>query len=70
VLVPKAEEIVALGAAAQAAALVTGESADEVARRWKTREGTVYDPLTADQAVLERIAAVRGRAEALLAEGL
>ncbi|HEX4788020.1 MAG TPA: xylulokinase [Actinospica sp.] len=70
VLVPKAEEIVALGAAAQAAALVTGEPADEVARRWKTREGTLYDPLTADQALLERIAAVRDRAGALLAEEL
>jgi len=70
VLVPKAEEVVALGAAAQAAALVTGETADEVARRWNTREGTLYDPLPADQSVLERIAAVRGRAEALLAEKL
>jgi xylulokinase len=65
VLVPKAEEIVALGAAAQAAALLTGESADAVARRWKTREGTVYDPLSADLALLERIAAVRRRAEPL-----
>jgi len=70
VLVPHAEEVVALGAAAQAAALVTGEAADEVARRWNTREGTLYDPLPADHAVLERIAAVRGRAEALLAEKL
>jgi xylulokinase len=66
VLVPRLEEIVAVGAAAQAAALVTGERADEVARRWKTREGTLYDPLTADQAVLERIASVRRRAEGLL----
>jgi len=68
VLVPEAEEIVALGAAAQAAALVTGERADEVARRWNTREGRLYDPLTADQGVLDRIAAVRGRAEALLGD--
>ena len=67
VLVPKLEEIVAVGAAAQAAALVTGERADEVARRWKTREGTLYDPLTADRAALARIASVRRRAEALLA---
>ena len=67
VLVPKLEEIVAVGAAAQAAALVTGESADEVARRWKTLEGTLYDPLTVDQTVLARIGSVRRRAEALVA---
>jgi len=70
VLVPKLEEIVAVGAAAQAAALVTGERADEVARRWKTREGTLYDPLPVDREILERIGTVRRRAEALLvAEG-
>jgi xylulokinase len=67
VLVPQAQEAVALGAAAQAAALLTGEGADAVARRWNTRAGTLYDPLSADRSVLERIAAVRGRAEALLA---
>ena len=66
VLVPKLEEIVAVGAAAQAAALVTGERADEVARRWKTREGTLYDPLTVDREALDRIASVRRRAEALV----
>ena len=66
VLVPQLEEIVAIGAATQAAALVTGERADEVARRWKTLEGTLYDPLAADQAVLERIASVRRRAESLV----
>ena len=69
VLVPEAEEIVALGAAAQAAALLTGERADEVARRWKTREGRLYDPLTADQGLLQRIATVRRRAGSLLANG-
>ena len=67
VLVPKIEEIVAVGAAAQAAALVTGERADEVARRWKTLEGTLYDPLTPDREALARIASVRRRAEALVA---
>lgn len=66
VLVPAAEEIVALGAAAQAAGLVTGESADEVARRWDTRAGTLYDPMPVDQAALDRIGAVRGRSGALL----
>lgn len=66
VLVPQLEEIVAVGAAAQAAALVTGERADQVARRWRTLEGTLYDPLPADRDVLERIASVRRRAQALL----
>jgi len=67
VLVPDVQEAVALGAAAQAAALLTGEAADEVARRWNTRQGTLYDPLPADHGVLDRIATVRRRAEALLA---
>jgi xylulokinase len=68
-LVPRAEETVALGAAAQAAALLTGETADAVARRWDTRAGTLYDPLSADRAVLDRIAAVRERAEPLFEAG-
>ncbi|WP_034271214.1 xylulokinase [Actinospica robiniae] len=66
VQVPAAEEVVALGAAAQAAGLVTGESADEVARRWDTRGGTLYDPMPVDQAALDRIGAVRARSGALL----
>lgn len=70
VLVPQLEEIVAIGAATQAAALITGERADAVARRWNTLEGTLYDPLSPDQAVLERIAAVRRRAEALVSAEL
>ena len=37
VLVPEAEELVALGAAAQAAACLSGEDAAEVARRWDVR---------------------------------
>lgn len=66
VLVPEAEEFVALGAAAQAAALVTGERADEVARRWDTHAGRLYDPVPADEDTLERITEVRRRAGALL----
>jgi xylulokinase len=66
VLVPEAEEFVALGAAAQAAALVTGERADEVARRWNTRAGRLYDPVPADGEALERISRIRHRAGALL----
>ena len=40
VQVPDAEELVALGAAAQAAACLSGEAPDDVARRWDTRAGS------------------------------
>jgi xylulokinase len=55
VRVPRAGEPVALGAAAQAAGLLTGEAADEVARRWHTADGPVLDPLPRDDAALTRI---------------
>jgi len=56
VRVPAAEELVALGAAAQAAGLLTGERADQVARRWGTAEGVLLEPLPRDDAAMERIA--------------
>ncbi|MFC1406720.1 MULTISPECIES: xylulokinase [Streptacidiphilus] len=56
VRIPAAGELVALGAAAQAAALLTGERADEVARRWGTSAGRLLEPLPKDDAALERIA--------------
>jgi xylulokinase len=64
VQVPVVEEIVALGAAAQAAGLLTGEPADAVARRWDTAAGPVLDPLPRDDAALARIADTLHRAEA------
>jgi xylulokinase len=67
VQVPDAEELVALGAAAQAAALLTGEPPDEVARRWDTRRGhSVEPPATPDTETLARIRATRAAAGALL----
>ena len=67
VVVPEAEELVALGAAAQAAALLTGEPADELARRWDTRRGVVVEPpASPDVETLERIRGVRAAALALL----
>ncbi|NYI06340.1 xylulokinase [Allostreptomyces psammosilenae] len=66
VVVPEQEELVALGAAAQAAALLTGESAAEIARRWETARGTVLDPLPRDEAAVERISGVLEAAGALL----
>ncbi|MFC5661713.1 xylulokinase [Kitasatospora misakiensis] len=65
VQVPEAQELVALGAAAQAAALLTGEPADEVARRWRTAEGPVLAPVARDEAALERIGDTLRRAGAL-----
>lgn len=70
VLVPAAQEIVALGAAAQAAGLVTGESADAVARRWKTAEGVLLEPLPRDDATVERFTTVLSRARGLFETGL
>ena len=67
VVVPEAEELVALGAAAQAAAVLTGEPADEIARRWDTRRGAVVEPpASPDVETLERIRGVRAAALALL----
>ena len=67
VQVPDAEELVALGAAAQAAALVTGEGPDAIARRWDTRRGHAIDPPeTPDTETLARIRATREAAGDLL----
>lgn len=65
VQVPEARELVALGAAAQAAALLTGEPADAVARRWRTAEGRVLEPVPRDDDTLERITSTLRRARAL-----
>lgn len=65
VQVPEARELVALGAAAQAAALLIGEPADAVARRWRTAEGRVLEPVPRDDDTLERITSTLRRARAL-----
>jgi xylulokinase len=44
VVVPDAEELVALGAALQAAAVLTGRSPDEVAAAWSIGAGTTTEP--------------------------
>ena len=54
--VPDAEELVAIGAAVQAAAVLDGEDPVAVARRWNTRAGTTLDPRPRDDAALARIA--------------
>ncbi|MDI3422062.1 xylulokinase [Streptomyces luteolus] len=66
VQVPEARELVALGAAAQAAGLLTGEDPAAVARRWGTARGTLLEPVRRDEETLERLAAVLDGAGPLL----
>ncbi|MFJ3498283.1 xylulokinase [Streptomyces sp. NPDC086091] len=66
VQIPEAQELVALGAAAQAAGLLTGEDPAAVARRWQTARGPVLDAVERDRAALDRIAGVLSDASPLL----
>ncbi|MGW3629330.1 xylulokinase [Streptomyces sp. NPDC005122] len=66
VQVPEARELVALGAAAQAAGLLTGEDPAAVARRWGTAHGPVLDAMERDEETLARIAGVLSDAAPLL----
>ncbi|WP_405919049.1 xylulokinase [Streptomyces longwoodensis] len=69
VQVPEAKELVALGAAAQAAGLLTGEDPAAVARRWDTARGPVLEPVERDGATMDRISGVLSDAAALLERG-
>lgn len=69
VRIPEARELVALGAAAQAAGLLTGEDPAAVARRWRTADGPVLDAVERDEATLERISGVLSDAAPLLERG-
>jgi xylulokinase len=64
--VPEAKELVALGAAAQAAGLLTGEDPAAVARRWDTARGPVLEAVERDEETLARIAGVLSDAAPLL----
>ncbi len=66
VQVPEAKELVALGAAAQAAGLLTGEDPAAVARRWDTARGPVLEAVERDEAALTRISGVLSDAAPLL----
>ncbi|MFD8225555.1 xylulokinase [Streptomyces massasporeus] len=66
VQVPEAQELVALGAAAQAAGLLTEEDPAAVARRWDTAAGPVLDAVERDEETLARIAGVLSDAAPLL----
>lgn len=65
VQVPQQEELVAWGAAAQAAAAVSERSSVEIAAGWEVAAGRRLEPLPRDDASLERIADVRAAADAL-----
>ncbi|WP_157120879.1 xylulokinase [Nocardia miyunensis] len=66
VRIPPAAELVALGAAAQSAALLTGEDPYAVARRWGTAEGPLLEPIPRDVAACDRLAATLDAAAPLL----
>ena len=66
VQLPEAKELVALGAAAQAAGLLTGEDPASVARRWNTAAGPVLEAVERDEETLARIAGVLSDAAPLL----
>ena len=59
--VPDAAEHVALGAAAQAAAVVTGEPPQDVAARWNYGRGAVIEPRPRNENKRDRIHAIRQR---------
>lgn len=66
VQIPEAKELVALGAAAQAAGLLTGEDPAAVARRWDTTRGPVLEAVERDEETLARISGVLSDAAPLL----
>jgi xylulokinase len=59
VLIPDAQELVAIGAAVQAAAILRDEDPAAVSARWGTKTGTLLDPLPRDDDRLDRIGALR-----------
>ncbi|MFF5160416.1 xylulokinase [Streptomyces sp. NPDC000348] len=69
VQVPGAKELVALGAAAQAAGLLTGEDPAAVARRWDTAAGPVLEAVERDEETLAGLAGVLSDAAPLLDRG-
>ncbi|MGW3273923.1 xylulokinase [Streptomyces kronopolitis] len=66
VVVPEAQELVALGAAAQAAGLLLGEDPAAVARRWGTARGAEFEARPRDGAAWDRLTATLADGAALL----
>jgi xylulokinase len=69
--IPAEPELVALGAAAQAAAVLDGEDGTDISRRWSSAASgdRWLDPLPPDAATLERIRRVRDLAADLATKG-
>ena len=65
VQVPETGELVAVGAAAQAAAVLRGEAPEAVARRWNAASGVLLDPVPVDR---ERLARIRAELDAEIAD--
>lgn len=63
--IPDVDEAVAVGAAVQAAAVLTGEPPEDVAARWGCGDGEELEAVKADRATVERHKDVRRRSEAL-----
>lgn len=63
-LVPEAEELVARGAATQAAAILTGANPAEIARAWDAQRGTLIEAAPRDDEALERIRRARAMLDA------
>jgi xylulokinase len=57
--IPKFTELVAIGAAVQAAATFGGQEPQEVASRWHTSAGTLLEPMPRDIETISRHRAVR-----------
>lgn len=65
VRVPRCDELVAWGAAAQAAAALTGEPSISLAARWGIADGPTLDAIPVDEAAIARMSAVRQAADGL-----
>ena len=64
-LIPRSEELVAWGAATQAAAILLGQAAVDIARRWKISDGTWIPPSALDRETIDKIARVRDASNSL-----
>ncbi|MCP5112974.1 MAG: xylulokinase, partial [bacterium] len=69
-LIPDADELVAWGAAAQAAGILCSEAAVDVARRWRVANGAEIPARPRDDETIDRIARVRQAAHELNAREL
>lgn len=65
-LLPTAPELVALGAAVQATAVLTGEDPTAIAQRWNTAAGDLIDPVPHDPSIAQRVERVLSAADPLL----